>query len=364
MTKRSFLAVSAMLLAMLTHGSRAQALPIFAHRYGFTCQACHTVVPHLNTFGQQFMARGYRIEGFAAKPVFPVAARTNLAYSGDPDPIGLPKGILDEVELLSAGAVGPHVSYFVEQYVVDGGRPGATRDAWVSYRPHPFANRPLAVTIGEFTLPLPVDPETFRDSAQHYAIFDQTVGKNPFNFFDDKIGSSIAYGSPLHGASAAVALLQGHDKQSGLPTDGFDRMLYIQQVQGPVTLSAYRYDGTRPLGPIADCFWRQGYGVSIGRGRFTLDTLLQQGSDTSANGFGDAAQSSGGFAQLRYDVDDPSYLLFRLDGTNDSTNGFLRTAVFLYGRRFSNNTRFTIENDLSHTRRTRNTLQAQFTIAY
>jgi hypothetical protein len=35
----------------------AQAIPRFAHRYGLTCQACHTEVPHLNAFGAKFLSR-------------------------------------------------------------------------------------------------------------------------------------------------------------------------------------------------------------------------------------------------------------------------------------------------------------------
>ena len=362
--KRILFSVLALASALLVNTVKASALPIFAHRYGYSCQACHTVVPHLNAFGEEFLEHGYRIAGLKAKPAFPLAIRTNLAFSSDPDPTGLPKGIVDEVEGLLGGAIGPHLSYFFEQYLVDGGRPGSTRDAWVSYSARPFAERPFALTLGSFTLPLPVEPETFRDSAQHYAIFDQTVGNNPFNFFDDKIGTSIAYGNPERGSSATFALLQGHDRQSGLQTTGLDTMLYAQHAAGPLTLSAYRYGGTRALGLLADRFWRQGYGLSAVRSKLSVDAVVQTGNDTHASAGGNALQSSGGFLQLRYEMNNPSYFIYRLDGTNDPTNGFARSSVFLYGRRFSHNTRFTVENDLSHTPRTRNTMQAQLTIAY
>ncbi len=36
----------------------AEAIPVFAHRYGLQCQACHTVVPHLTPFGETFLANG------------------------------------------------------------------------------------------------------------------------------------------------------------------------------------------------------------------------------------------------------------------------------------------------------------------
>ena len=66
------------------------------------------------------------------------------------------------------------------------------------------------------TLPLPVDPETFRETYTGYAPFDQTSGVNPFNFFDPKIGVQMRLGSIAHGVSGDVDALQGHDRQSGL----------------------------------------------------------------------------------------------------------------------------------------------------
>ncbi|HEV2878622.1 MAG TPA: hypothetical protein VGW96_03480, partial [Candidatus Eremiobacteraceae bacterium] len=47
--------------------SEAQAIPVFAHRYGLSCQVCHTTVPHLTTFGEEFGRAGFRLP-----PSFPV----------------------------------------------------------------------------------------------------------------------------------------------------------------------------------------------------------------------------------------------------------------------------------------------------
>jgi hypothetical protein len=49
----------------------ASAIPVVAHRYGFSCQACHTTVPHLTSFGELFLANGYRLRGLKPKSVFP-----------------------------------------------------------------------------------------------------------------------------------------------------------------------------------------------------------------------------------------------------------------------------------------------------
>src|SRR5215472_2249422 len=186
-------AIAAIAFVVVIGFSRpAGALPVFAHRFGLQCEACHTVVPHLTTFGEAFLADGYRLPpSFDRHPAMPVALKVNVAYSSAADPSGLPKAIVDEIELLAGAPVGERLSYRFEQYIVDGGVPGKTRDAWISYTTQPgfgSAAPSFRVTAGEFTLPLPVDPETQRDTENHYAIFDQTVGADPFDLFEDKIG--------------------------------------------------------------------------------------------------------------------------------------------------------------------------------
>src|ERR1700737_168500 len=85
----------------------AMAVPIFAERYGVSCQTCHTVVPRLNPFGENFRDAGFRWPAAVKlRPSSPVAVKVNLAYTSANDPTGLPKALVDEVELLTMGTAG------------------------------------------------------------------------------------------------------------------------------------------------------------------------------------------------------------------------------------------------------------------
>ena len=358
--------VTGALMALST--GPASAIPLFSDQYAVTCQKCHSIVPRLNTFGTEFMANGYRIRGVVPGPAFPIAARVNLvdssAYQGDgPDGQGLPKAIVDEVELFTAGLAGSRTNYFVEQYVVDGGEHGSLRDAWVGQRVNPWDARiPVSIQAGQFTLPVPVDPETFRESYQHYALYDQTVGNNPFNFFDDKDGGKVTVGDVLHGASVQFFAGPGHDAGSGLPTVGTDTMTYAQQVLGPFTLSGYHYEGQRPSGPdLLDRFDRTGFAIVFNEGRWTSESTLQTGWDSSCYPRVGCA-SSGGFSQLRYAVSPRFYALARYEGISDTTGVFTRDGVLLLGYRPSHNSGFTIEDVVEHVPQTTNTMNAQLTI--
>jgi hypothetical protein len=305
--------------------SRAYAIPVFAHRYGLSCQVCHTIVPHLTPFGQAFMRDGFRIPpGFPSHAVVPVTVKVNVQYSNQPQPATLPKVIVDELEFVSAASISSHFSYRFEQYAVDGGFPGLTRDAWVTYDSRPqFAGNvaSLRATTGQFTLPLPVDPETERPTQNHYLIFDQTVGANPFNLFDDRIGLDTAYGRQVRGFDIQGLVMKGHDPQSGLPTLGLDTMIAAQHASAPARFSAYWYRGERPLGPINDAFSREGLGANFYWDRAELDLLAQAGHDSSANGFGLGAPSSGGCSQLWWWFS-PSLLgVARFDTAYDALTG-------------------------------------------
>ena len=347
------------------------AIALFAHQYGVTCQKCHTVIPHLNEFGAHFLAAGDRIPVVSAGPALPLATKVNLVDSSanqgsGPNGEGLPKAIVDEIELFTAGTIGTRGSFFVEQYVVDGGEPGLLRDAWISDRINPWSAKiPFYAQAGSFTLPLPVDPETFRETYQHYTIYDQTIGTNPFNFFDPKVGGKLTIGDTLHGLNAQLFAGPGYDRLSGLSKTGTDTMEFITDAIGPVTPGFYHYAGERPLLPGSlDHFTRTGYSFVYQSGAWTSESLIQTGWDSDpGTGFG--AASSGGFTQLRFAFSRRLFALARYEGTSETLPGtFSRDGVVLLGYGPSRNSRITIEDVISHNPQTNNTMNLQFTIGY
>jgi hypothetical protein len=371
--KRSFAILGLLLAAAASRPDPALAIPLFATQYGVTCEKCHSVIPHLNAFGAAFVAYGYRIPGVKPGPAFPISAKTNLVDSsmnqGDgPNGAGLPKAIVDEVELFTAGAIGSRASYLVEQYAVDGGEHGLLRDAWVNDRLNPWTARiPVYVQAGSFTLPLPVDPETFRDSYQGYSLDEQTVGSNPFNFFDPKIGARLGVGDPLRGLNVQLFAGPGHDRQSGLATTGTDAMAFVQDTMGPFALGVYHYQGERPVNGSLDHFDRTGYSAVFDQwGRLSFENVLQTGWDSNCGLLPGSigCSSSGGFTQLRYAFNRRLYASARYEGTSDPTGGFTRDGVVMFGYAPTERSRITIEDVIGHVPQTMNTMNIQFTIAY
>jgi hypothetical protein len=346
------------LAALAALGGRADAIPAFSMQTGLQCDACHTALRATNDLGDTYLRNDLRLPnlGVGGKPV--VALRGQLAYTSEPDPSLLPKATVDEVEAFVSARLNRQISVAGQFYVTDGGRPGSTREAWIQYSsPGSFAGAPLRATLGAITLPLPVDPETFRQTNQHYAIFDQTVGANPFALIDPRNAASLAIGNPVRGPSATFVAVQGHDPHSGLPQTGTDSMVQAQEAFHGMVLSAYDYRGRRELGEIGDDFTRRGLGLNVYRGRLAVETLVQTGYDTSPNGDGVGIASSGGFVQLRYQLPRGTFLIARYDGVNDTSGaGFSRSLTIGATRLLARGIRLGAEDVIQHGERTTHTL--------
>jgi hypothetical protein len=236
--------------------------------------------------------------------------------------------------------------------LVDGGFPGLVRDAWYAQRlTADDARTPVTVRGGQFTLPLPLDPETFRETTQPYAIWSQTAGANPFNFFLPKIGGQLLIGDPGRAVAATVSLMKGADEQSGLPATGIDSMLTLERDFGNVAATAYRYDGNRGLaGPafdntqfrsgVGDRFWRDGLGLGFHRDGTDIDAVYQIGNDSAADVYGDALITSGGFVQVRQTLGTRAFAIARWDATSGPT--LARTITAGVGYRLARNMRLTL----------------------
>lgn len=319
----------------------ASALPVFAHRYALTCQACHTTVPHLNAFGLAFQRNGFRLPGAQVGGASPVAVKVNLAYSSDAED-GLPKAVVDEVELLTGGTIGRNYNYFLEQYVLDGGVAGRPRDMWLQYN-----SGNMHVRAGQFTLPLPVDPETERDTEAHYLLYDQTVGENPFEFFDARAGVE-AYTRTRGGLEAHAAV--------------FSRgaMAYASQTVGDaLTLHAYAYRGTQKRAFANDAFSRQGFGLGRSWGKFSALYVVQRGSDSNA-GRSAGAASSGSFLETHYVFSPALMAVARNERISDALSGEQHQTVFSLVMRPARNMRFTVEDQITD----HHTLNAAWLFAY
>lgn len=303
--------------------------------------------PDSNTFGEDFRFNGFSLPG--GRRVFPVAVKVNLTDSSAADSSGLPKAVVDEIELLAGGTLGKKTSYFVEQYVIDGGRPGLPRDAWLAFDlSGKRSNDRIKATVGQWSLPLPVEVESERDTLAHYAVYDQIVGANTFRFFDPRLGVDVSFASERSGVEAHLDAVAAHDPQSGVPNSGTDLFATVSGRPGPVTVGTYRYVGKRNGIAGTDAFWRQGFALQFERTKLRVTGVLQTGDDATVDGLhAFSGHSSGGFLETTYDSSTALRFVGRYDRTSDAFSVNVSQMVFAVVMRPRRNMRFTVEDLIS-----------------
>jgi hypothetical protein len=109
----------------------------------------------------------------------------------------------------------------------------------------------------------------------------------------------------------------------------------------------YRYQGQQHIQPIQDDFYRQAYGLGFAQGKFNAVGIIQNGWDTSAYGFGNGAQSSGGFLQTAWTFNSAVALYGRYDSVYDPFNLRTNQGTLSLVLRPASHYRFTLEGTVS-----------------
>ncbi len=149
------------LVVALAPGRPAIATPVFAQAYGLSCTACHTQMPALNAFGRYIQRTGYAAMNAKtlshAFPVFIFDLGTSYVHqTGQPASQDRINGPLHTTVLQANGALGPDITYKVEQLLEAGGQAGFLDQGWVGYHNlfnhngHLFAGKIAALNLEEF----------------------------------------------------------------------------------------------------------------------------------------------------------------------------------------------------------------------
>jgi len=165
----SLLGLAAVAVALLLPAP-ADAIPAFARKYRFSCTTCHAPFPRLKPYGDEFAARGFRVEE-GAEPAratidagddllalprdFPLAVRFDAFADWSPDRV--PQLDLETpfvFKALTGGAIAPGIGYYAYFIIEDGGAAMGIEDAWVQFTG--VFGAPVDVTVGQFQICDPI----------------------------------------------------------------------------------------------------------------------------------------------------------------------------------------------------------------
>lgn len=196
--------LAAMLLPLLP-AARAEAIPVFARRYGVSCQLCHNPVPMLTEFGETFAGNGFRMA--AEEPPrdtintgdallwlpsdLPLSFRLDTyaqAYAGG-------KAAVDfqgpyTLKVLGSGVINRKLSWYVYALLLERGEFGGVEDAYLTV--NDVGGQSVDLMIGQFQLSDPLFKRELRLMFEDYAIYRARIGEEPLTLTYDRGIMAIA----------------------------------------------------------------------------------------------------------------------------------------------------------------------------
>jgi hypothetical protein len=322
---RLLLAAGILLGAGFLTSARAEAMPIFAQRYELTCKTCHTVLPELNAFGNDFRNHGYRLPPNVPRHGTTIAAlRYNLEWAKDPAPgsrrYSQSASVLGDADL---GALNAYLHYNLGA----GGAPGGVFLGFLSY--HNDATKSL-YRAGLYELPLTHSPGQRLDSISGYGYEGLSVGHNDLTLSAPRLGletertsgsthfaGSLSFGEFKGAAYGGAPIATGTTTINAAPEIALfanGPLISNIEVNGAVI------DGSRRITlpgrmPIDDGYRRFNAGVHTAFFKKRLDLEAQEwiGRDDNADALGNPTNSSGGWARLKYFVTPHLFAAARYD---------------------------------------------------
>ncbi len=301
----------------------AGAVPLFAQRYNLQCGACHSVLPELNEFGNDFRNRGYRIDGAPKHGTTIVALREQIGYTPTPTD-GTTRKTVPAGAALGAAELG-QVEAFVHETL---GSEGSSASLFLGYLAYGNAHSKMLYRAGLVELPLVHSPAQRNDTLTTYGYEGTLTGLNDLTLATPRwaleaerdvgsarLAATLAFGNATGSAYGGKPVETGRSESFAAPELGvFARIPIADQIRiGVDALAGSRRIAVLGRPAFADPYDRLGVSLDARRGR--LEFLAEQwyGRDANADGAGGPLDSNGGFARLRWRLGSHAYLGLRED---------------------------------------------------
>lgn len=311
-------------LALAGAPRAAHAVPLFAQRYDLRCDACHSVLPELNAFGNEFRNRGYRLDGAPKHGTTILALREQIGYTPTPTD-GTTRKTVPAGAALGAVEVG-QVEAFVHETL---GSEGSPASLFLGYLAYGNARSGMLYRAGLIELPLAHSPAQRNDTLTAYGYEGTLTGLNDLtlatprwaleaerNVGAGRIAATVAFGNATGSAYGGKPVATGRSESFASPELGvFARFPLSADVRvGVDALAGSRAIALPGRARFADAYTRVGTSLEARRGRLELLAEQWWGRDRDADGVGGRLDSDGGFVRLRWRLGSHAFLGVREDG--------------------------------------------------
>ena len=196
------------------------AIPAFARKYKMSCQTCHSPVPRLKAYGDEFAGNGFVLADQDAPRYFvdtgdpelslirdfPLAVRLDayVTYNNQ-DAKQTDFTVPYLLKLLSGGSLSENIAYYFYAYLSERGEVVGVEDAYLMF--NNLFDSELDVYIGQFQVSDPLFKREVRLTFEDYQIYKVKVGNSRINLAYDR-GVMLTYGFET-GTDVMVEILNG-----------------------------------------------------------------------------------------------------------------------------------------------------------
>lgn len=340
-------------LAVTAMSARADAIPVFANGQGISCEVCHTTFPGMTAYGMMTMMTNFQnLNWKQQQQAFPLAIRSQVvSYLGNSD--HPEQTFVNTLSILGGGFFGRNFTWYMEQPIVDGGAPGVTEQAWISWNGLFHGANSLQAGKAHTWFPfMPAHGWTLAD----YLLATQDSGQNTFEPNDSRWGytfngMSNEFMYSLSYTSSVDPVQHAFDFNK---TDG-NRVLDFNLSYGgmtqPWTVGIVGIRGTAPLVDDtnafvdSDLFSREGLYYSYQTPKWFIQTMYYHGYDNQPDAGAPGAAFNGAMLEVQRSLTGRDFVVGRYDvASSDTLN---RQYIIDYAHNFVPNLKATIEVGVS-----------------
>ncbi len=260
-SKRNVIAVLAAAVALiaLTSGM-AEAMPGFARKYKMSCTTCHAPFPRLKAYGDEFAARGFRLEQgqeptraytdtgdglLLLQKEVPIGFRMEGFASWKEDAVAE-----DDFEwpwawkILSGGPLSKTASYYF-YFIVERGEVAGLEDAYIQL--NQVFGLPVDVIAGQFQICDPLFKRETRLERSDYDIYKTSVGESGLDLTYDR---GLILGTTVPGdIDVLLQIVNGNgigavDEDRNFDNDNYKNgALRLARMFGDIRVGAFGYYG-------------------------------------------------------------------------------------------------------------------------
>jgi mono/diheme cytochrome c family protein len=333
--------------------ARADAIPVFANGQGISCETCHTTFPGMTPYGMMTMMTNFQnLDWKKQEQAFPFAVRSQIvSYLGNSE--HPQQTLVNTLSILGGGFLGKNFTWYAEQPFVDGGAPGITEQAWISW--NGLFHGTNSLQVGKYHTWFPFMPAhgwTLSD----YLLATQDNGQNDFEPNDSRWGATFVGMSNEFmynvGYTTSVDPIQhafDFNKEDGNRVVDFN--VSYGGMTKPWTIGLVGIRGTAPLVDAnekfvdTDLFSREGVYYSYQTPKWYVQTMYYHGYDNQPDVGAPGAPLNGAMFEVQRDLSWQDHLLARYDvASSDELN---RQYVLEYAHNFVPNLKGTIELGMS-----------------